>query len=147
MAYIERHAPRPPARPRLPRTFQTLGWWTGGALFERCRARCSNRFTTLFLQTPPFVHLLPIPRSSEVFTAPPEVLPQPGAPASRARGGQQLRDPARRRRARGPRKLMRAAFTEEKMERLTGVVAEVAEREVASWPRDEPLRLHPRLQA
>ena len=33
------------------------------------------------------------------------------------------------------------------MERLTGVVAEVAEREVASWPRDEPLRLHPRLQA
>ena len=33
------------------------------------------------------------------------------------------------------------------MERLTGLMTEVAEREVARWPRDEPVELHPRLQA
>jgi cytochrome P450 len=33
------------------------------------------------------------------------------------------------------------------MERLAGVMTEVAEREAASWPRDEPLQLHPRLQS
>jgi cytochrome P450 len=33
------------------------------------------------------------------------------------------------------------------MQRLTGLVTEVTEREVAAWPRDTPIRLHPRLQA
>jgi cytochrome P450 len=45
------------------------------------------------------------------------------------------------------RKLMLPAFHGEKMQRLSGLMAEVAEREVASWPRDEPIELHPRLQA
>ena len=44
------------------------------------------------------------------------------------------------------RKLMLPAFHGERMERLTGLVAEVTEREVESWPRDEPIELHPRLQ-
>ena len=33
------------------------------------------------------------------------------------------------------RKLMLPAFHGERMERLSGLMAEVAEREVASWPR------------
>src|SRR6185503_13706697 len=45
------------------------------------------------------------------------------------------------------RKLMLPAFHGEKMQRLSGLMAEVAEREVASWPRNEPITLHPRLQA
>ena len=45
------------------------------------------------------------------------------------------------------RKLMLPAFHGERMERLTDLVTEVAEREVARWPRDEPVALHPRLQA
>ena len=45
------------------------------------------------------------------------------------------------------RKLMLPAFHGERMKRLTGLMTEVAEREVASWPRDEPVRLHPRMQA
>jgi cytochrome P450 len=44
------------------------------------------------------------------------------------------------------RKLMLPAFHGEKMERLSGLMAEVAEREVASWPRGEPLELHPLMQ-
>ena len=42
---------------------------------------------------------------------------------------------------------MLPAFHGEKMERLSGLMREVAEREVAAWPRDEPVALHPRLQA
>jgi cytochrome P450 len=138
-----------PPGPRLPRTFQTLGWWTRTApFFERCRARYGNRFTTLFLQTPPFVHLADPEVVKEVFTAPPEVLhPGQGArilePVVGSNSVILLDEGAHM----SQRKLMLPAFHGEKMERLTGVVAEVAEREVASWPRDEPLQLHPRLQA
>ena len=42
---------------------------------------------------------------------------------------------------------MLPAFHGEKMERLAGLMSEVAEREAARWPRDEPIALHPRLQA
>ena len=45
------------------------------------------------------------------------------------------------------RKLMLPAFHGERMQRLSGLMAEVAEREVASWPRGEAVALHPRLQA
>ena len=44
------------------------------------------------------------------------------------------------------RKLMLPAFHGEKMERLSDLMAEVAEREVASWPRETPIELHPRMQ-
>jgi hypothetical protein len=44
------------------------------------------------------------------------------------------------------RKLMLPAFHGEKMQRLTGLMTELAELEVASWPRHEPVELHPRLQ-
>src|SRR5919198_6535825 len=44
------------------------------------------------------------------------------------------------------RKLMLPAFHGEKMERLTGLMEEVAERELAGWPRGEPIELHPRMQ-
>jgi cytochrome P450 len=44
------------------------------------------------------------------------------------------------------RKLMLPAFHGEKMERLSGLVAEVTEREVESWPRNTPIALHRRLQ-
>ena len=44
------------------------------------------------------------------------------------------------------RKLMLPAFHGEKMQRLSGLMAEVAEREAARWPRDRPVELHPLLQ-
>jgi cytochrome P450 len=44
------------------------------------------------------------------------------------------------------RKLMLPAFHGERMAALSGVMAEVAEREVAAWPRETPIELHPRMQ-
>src|SRR4051794_8306686 len=45
------------------------------------------------------------------------------------------------------RKLMLPAFHGERMARLEGLMTEVAEREIARWPRAEPFALHPRLQS
>ena len=42
---------------------------------------------------------------------------------------------------------MLGAFHRDRMERLTDLVDEVTERELHSWPRNEPIELHPRLQA
>jgi cytochrome P450 len=44
------------------------------------------------------------------------------------------------------RKLMLPAFHGERIERLSSLVAGVAEREVAGWPDEAPVELHPRLQ-
>ena len=44
------------------------------------------------------------------------------------------------------RKLMLPAFHGEKMQRLVGLMTELTEREVDSWPRERPVKLHPRLQ-
>jgi cytochrome P450 len=138
-----------PPGPRLPKTLQTVGWWTRTIPFlERCRARYGKRFTLRLLQSPPFVHLSDPAEVREMFTASPDVL-HPGE-------GAKVLEPVV-----GPnsvilldegahlsqRKLMLPAFHGEKMQRLSGLMQEVTEEEVARWPRDEPVALHPRLQA
>jgi cytochrome P450 len=45
------------------------------------------------------------------------------------------------------RKLMLPAFHGERMARLSGLMAEVADREVESWPRDTRIEMHPRMQS
>ena len=138
-----------PPGPRLPKTLQTMGWWTRSApFFERCRARYGKRFTIRLLSSPPFVHLSDPDEVKEVFTAPPEVLhPGEGASVLEPFVGTYsliLLDEGAHL---SQRKLMLPAFHGEKMQRLSGLMAEVAEREVASWPRGETVVLHPQLQA
>jgi cytochrome P450 len=138
-----------PPGPRLPRTLQTVAWWTRTVPFlERCRARYGKRFTMRLLQTPPFVHHSEPEHIREIFTAPPEVLhPGEGArilePVVGANSVILLDERAHL----SQRKLMLPAFHGEKMQRLSALMREVTEREVGRWPRDEPLELHPRLQA
>jgi cytochrome P450 len=116
---------------------------------ERCRARFGKRFTLRLVGQPPFVMLADPDDVKSVFTAPPEVL-HPGEGASRVLepllGTNSVilldeRDHLEQ------RKLMLPAFHGDRMERLSGLITEVAERDVASWPRGEALALHPRLQA
>jgi cytochrome P450 len=138
-----------PPGPLLPKTLQTVGWWTRSApFFERCRARYGKRFTIRLLSSPPFVHLSDPDEVKEVFTAPPEVLhPGEGASVLEPFVGTYsliLLDEGAHL---SQRKLMLPAFHGEKMQRLSGLMAEVAEREVASWPRGETVVLQPRLQA
>jgi len=141
--------PQLPPGPGLPRTIQTLGWWTRPTAFlERSRARFGRRFTVRLLATPPFVMLSDPDEVKQVFTAPPDVL-HPGEGAG-------ILEPIVGRNSvilldRGDhleqRKLMLPAFHGERMERLEGLMAEVSEREVAAWPRGAPIALHPQLQS
>ena len=125
-----------------------LAWWTRSIpLYERCRARYGKRFTLRLLQTPPSVHLSDPAEVKEVFTAPPEVLhPGEGARVLEPVVGANSVILLDERAHLSQRKLMLPAFHGERMEALTGLLEDVTEREVAAWPTDEALALHPRLQ-
>jgi cytochrome P450 len=138
-----------PPGPRQSRALQTIGWWTRPVSFlEANRSRYGKRFTMRLLQTPPFVMLSDPDEIREVFTAPPDVL-HPGE-------GARILEPVVGRNSvilldegthLEQRKLMLPAFHGEKMQRLSGLMAEVAEREASRWPRDRPVELHPLLQS
>src|SRR5215212_2344012 len=140
---------RLPPGPRMPRTLQTIAWWTRTAPFlERARERYGKRFTMRLLQTPPFVHHSEPEHLREIFTAPPELLhPGEGARVLEPVVGANSVILLDERAHLSQRKLMLPAFHGEKMQRLSGLMQDVTERELARWPRDEPLTLHPRLQA
>jgi cytochrome P450 len=133
----------------MPRTLQTMAWWNRTVPFmERCRGRYGKRFTVRLLQAPPFVYHADPEHIREIFTAKPDVLhPGEGArllePVVGANSVILLDESAHL----NQRKLMLPAFHGEKMQRLSGLMREVTEREVASWPTGEPIALHPRLQA
>jgi cytochrome P450 len=129
-------------------TLQSIGQWARPrAYLERCRARYGKRFTIRFLAAPPFVMLSDPDDVKQVFAAPPQVLhPGEGAKVLEPVVGTNsviLLDEGRHLEQ---RKLMLPAFHGEKMARLQGLMTEVAEREVAAWPRGEAIELHPRMQ-
>jgi cytochrome P450 len=137
-----------PPGPRMPSALQTIGWWSRPTAFlERCRARYGKRFTIRLLGQSPIVVLSDPAEIKALFQAPPDVL-HPGE-------GAQIVEPVVGRHSvilldeekhMEQRKLLLPAFHGEKMQRVSGVMAELAQREVASWPLDEPVWLHPRLQ-
>ena len=137
-----------PPGPRMPVLLQTIGNWSRPITFlERARRRYGNRFTIRLLAQPPMVMISDPEQIKQVFQAPPDVL-HPGE-------GARILEPIV-----GPnsvilldeaphleqRKLMLPAFHGERMQRLSGLMSELAQREVDSWPRDEVIALHPRLQ-
>ena len=137
-----------PPGPRAPSIVQTIGWWARAVpFFERARARHGNRFTLRFVRLPPFVVLADPDDGREVFQAPPDVL-HPGEGAKLLEpivGANSLilldEEPHLRQ-----RRLLLGAFHGDSVRRLNGLMAEVAEREIASWPRGEQIELHPRMQ-
>jgi cytochrome P450 len=129
----------------MPSALQTIGWWSRPTAFaERCRARYGRRFTIRLIGQSPFVIISDPEEIKQVFQAPPEVL-HPGEGASILEPivgpnsvilldeGPHLRQ----------RKLLLPAFHGEKMQALSGLMSELAEREVASWPLEQPVALHP----
>ncbi|HST32101.1 MAG TPA: cytochrome P450 [Solirubrobacteraceae bacterium] len=137
-----------PPGPRMPSALQTIGWWSRPTAFvERCRARYGGRFTIRLLGQSPFVLISDPEEIKQIFQAPPEVL-HPGE-------GARILEPVVGPHSvilldEGPhlrqRKLLLPAFHGERMQRLSGLMSELAEREVASWPLEQPVALHPHLQ-
>src|SRR5215216_124409 len=140
--------PALPPGPRYLTLIQGVGLWKRPLAFpERCRARYGKRFTVRFPAAPPFVVLSDPADIKEVFKAPPDVLhPGEGARVLEPLVGKNsviLLDEARHMEQ---RKLMLPAFHGERMARLSGLMADVAEREVASWPGEGAIALQPRMQ-
>ena len=139
---------RLPPGPRVPSALQTLGWWSRPvAYLERCRARYGRRFTIRLTGQSPFVIISDPDEIKQIFTAPPDVLhPGEGARILEPVIGPSsviLLDESPHMRQ---RKLLLPAFHGEKMQALAGLMAELADAEVASWPLGEPVALHPRVQ-
>jgi cytochrome P450 len=137
-----------PPGPRLPATLQTIGWWSRPTGYlERLRAQYGSRFTLRLLSQPPFVVLSDPDDLRAVFTAEPDVLhPGEGARILEPIVGANsviLLDEAPHLEQ---RRLMLPAFHGERMQRLTGLMTELTDRELDRWPTDEPIVLHARLQ-
>jgi cytochrome P450 len=138
-----------PPGPRAPSWLQTLRWWARPVpMMEDCRTRFGRRYTMRLIGAPPFVSLADPAEVKEVFTAPPDVL-HPGE-------GARILEPVVGRNSvilldedahLSQRRLMLPSFHGEQVARLTGVMTKVAGEEIERWPRDEPIALHPRLQA
>jgi hypothetical protein len=136
-----------PPGPRLPPALQLLGVWNRPtASLERLR-RYGKRVTVQLPFQPPIVMLSDPAAIKELFTAPADAL-HPGE-------GARILEPVVGRNSvilldedahLSQRRLLLPAFHGERMQALRGVMTELAERELESWPCDEPLALHPRLQ-
>ena len=137
-----------PPGPRYPAAIQMIGFWKRPlAYLERLRARYGKTFTLRLPASPPLVVLTRPEDVKAIYTAPPDVL----APGQGARilepivGANSVilldGDPHM-----SQRKLILPSFHGERMERLTGLIEEVTEREVASWADEPELALAPKMQ-
>ncbi len=137
-----------PPGPKVPAALQIAGaWLRPTAVILRSRERYGKRYSVQLLGQPPFVILSDPEDIKQVFQAPPEVL-HPGE-------GARILEPIV-----GPnsvilldekphleqRKLMLPAFHGDAMQGLAELMSELTEREIAGWPQDQPVALHPRLQ-
>src|SRR5213593_4791736 len=125
-----------------------MAFWTRPiASLERWRSKYGKRFTIRLPAGPPFVMITEPDQVKQIFTAPADVLhPGEGArvlePVVGTNSVILLDESAHMEQ----RKLMLPAFHGQKMERLSGLMMEVAEREIESWPREQAVDLHPRMQ-
>jgi cytochrome P450 len=136
-----------PPGPRVPGALQLAATWKRpAASLERLREKYGKRITVQLPFQPPFVILSDPEDVKELFKAPPDVLhPGEGARVLEPLIGRNsviLLDED----AHLEQRRLLPAFHGEKMQRLTGLMTELAEREVASWPAAQPVALHPRLQ-
>ncbi len=138
----------PPTMP-IPAILQTVACRQSFFSYvERCRARYGSRFTVYPMDMPPLVFLCDPDDVQEMIVAPPTAL-HPGA------GGALLAPLI------GASSFMLCEEDEHKCGRSAivpplhrkvvqghaAMVAEMVEREVASWPLDAPFALHPRVRA
>src|SRR4051794_4595923 len=136
-----------PPGPRMPRALQTLGWIARPMPFmDRCRARYGDAFTLRIAHEGTWVLLSDPEAIKQVFTGDPRLL-------HAGEGNEVLlpvlgshsvllldEDPHM-----AQRKLLLPPLHGQRLARHAEPMRDVAEREVATWPRDEPLALAPRM--
>ncbi len=137
-----------PPGPRRPRALQALAWMRQPLPFlESCHDRYGDAFTLRILRWGDWVVLADPADVKSVFTAGPKVGVALANPLLRpvlgSRSVMLLEEPEHMTR----RKLMLPSFHGEAVAADAETMAEVARREVASWPAGEPFELWPRMQA
>lgn len=137
-----------PPSPRLPSTIQTAWMFNDSfGLLERMRSRHGSRFTLRALARPPLVFIADPEEAAAVLAAPPDVLaPGEGGRTILPIVGERSFMLADGEMHRHGRARLARAYTAEAVGRHGETVRELAEREIAGWPTDTPLALHPRLR-
>lgn len=132
-----------PPGPRAPAVWQTLATGLRPADYlARCRARYGPRFTIRPLGQPPYVVFTKPDDVKELFSLPADVV-HPGAgarilePALGSHSVIILDEDAHLEQ----RRLLLSALHGEHVQRLSGLMNDLIEREVASWPRERPIAL------
>ena len=138
-----------PPGPPYPAAVSTLGWILRPMPFmERCRARYGDMFTLRILGEGVWVFLADPELVKAVFAADPKLVHAGEAnKVLRPILGSNsvlLLDEAPHMRQ---RKLMLPSFHGERMQRYGALMADIAAREIAAWPADEPVAAAPRMQA
>lgn len=137
-----------PPTPPLPAVLQTLACrWLPLTYFEWCRARYGSRFTIYPIDKAPVVFLSDPQHIREVLTAPATVL-HPGVGAAAIApivgpGSFMLSEEDEHLRR---RKTIAPAFGQRATQAHAEMITKIVEREVASWPLNTPIHIHPYLR-
>jgi cytochrome P450 len=138
-----------PPSGHLPATLQTAGCrWFAYRYFEEAHRRFGDRFSVYPLYMPPLVFLSDPEDIRAVLTADPTIL-HPGA-------GSKILTPLIGQRSLmlleedehlASRRVINPAFHQQMIREHTTMLLEIVEREVAEWPRDAELAMHPRIRS
>ncbi len=138
-----------PPGPRMPRAAQTAIWSRRAQwMLEQCRARFGDMFTLRIAYEGTWVMVSDPEAIKQVFTGDPRVY--------HAGEGNQVLRPILgensvlvldERAHIGQRKLLLPPFHGERMQGYGQTMAEIAAREIESWPAGTPYKLRPRMQA
>jgi cytochrome P450 len=144
-----RAIPGLPSGPRMPRAAQTAIWSRQAQwMLEQCRARFGEMFTLKIAYEGTWVMVSDPELVKQVFTGDPRVF--------HAGEGNQILRPILgdnsvlvldEKPHIGQRKLLLPPFHGERMQGYGETMAEIAAREIESWPTGTPYRLRPRMQA
>ncbi len=137
-----------PPGPPVPALLQLfVDWQRPAASLERLRQRYGKRVTVQLPFQPPYVLLSDPEDIKQVFTAPPDVLhPGEGARILEPIVGRNSVILLDERPHLEQRRLMLPAFQGEKVQAMSGLMAELTTRELETWPTGGAIALHPRLQ-
>jgi cytochrome P450 family 135 len=138
----------PPSGP-LPAALQTLaGWYLPYAYPEYCHAQLGDRFTVYPLHMPPLVFLSD-PQDIRAILATPSTELHPGeganvlAPLIGDHAFMLLEEDAHTH----GRKVITPAFHQNMVKDQTVILKDIVEREIATWPMDTVLPIHPYTRA
>ena len=134
---------------RLPRAVQTFLFWRWPfAYLERCGRKYGKSFTLHATSRPPLVFLSDLGEIKAMLSAPADVLhPGKGADTIESLVGEESFMLREEEEHLNGRKAILPPFHAKVVQEHAELVAEVTQREVATWPRGIPFALHPRLRA